>query len=162
MEPGDTQDQLLQATAKAIVAAVTAAVDLEPASRTLSLRVPGGPVVGKQITIDAVEKGGAMNLCRISLLNPDLAPAGEVACMEYEHDKQTKFGVQRVYSIQSVRRQHAQLVLMDNFLAETQKDVREQDFRAIESESYAQGTVLATLAEWTHYRAWQLQEARKK
>jgi hypothetical protein len=157
-----TPDQLLQETCQTIVTAAAQAIDAEPASRTSSLRLPGGPVVGKQITIDATEKGGLLNMCRLAVLDPEVAPEGEVARIEYEHDKQTKFGAQRVYSIQSVRRKGGELVLLENFLAETPTTVREEDFRPIQSEKYAQETVLATLQEWTHFRAWQLQEMRKK
>jgi len=158
-------DQLLQATVQAIVTAVSAAVDAEPRPGVVSLSIPGGPAVGRQITIDAThapQTEGLHNICRLSVLDPDLAPAGEMARLEYEHDKQTKFGLQRVYSIQSVRRYGADLVLLENFLAENAASVREEDFRPIESEAYAQGTVLATVQEWVHYRAWQLQQVASK
>ncbi len=155
-------DQLLPETVQAIVTAAAQAIDAEPADRTVSLRVPGGLVVGKQITIDATEKDGLANICRLAVLNPDLAPENEVARIEYEHDKQGKFGTRRVYSIQSVRRRGGELVLLENFLATNAAAVREEDFRPIQSEKYAQETVLATITEWAHFRAWQLQEARKR
>jgi hypothetical protein len=154
-------DASLQATCGEIVALVTEAVNAESPQKWISLRLPNGPIVGNQILIDATEKKEVVNLCRLSSLNPDLAPEGEVARMEYEHDKQTKYGMQRVYSIQSVRRHGSQLVLLENFMAATSRDVREEDFRPIQSDQYAQQTVLATLKEWTHYRAWQIQEANK-
>ncbi|HUD11932.1 MAG TPA: hypothetical protein VMS08_05965 [Candidatus Saccharimonadia bacterium] len=161
MSTGSQPDKLLQATCEAIVATVRKTVEAEDHNRIVSLRLPDGPVVGSQIVIDATERKEFLNICRISLLNPDMAPEGEIARIEYEHDKQTKFGPQRVYSIQSVRRQAGQLVLMENFLAETPAGVREEDFRSIQSDQYAQETVYSTLAEWAHYRAWQLQEAKK-
>ena len=102
-----------------------------------------------------------MNRCRLSFLNPDLAPDGEIVRIEYEHDKQGKYGVHRVYSVQSVRRQGRTLVLLENFLAENVQTVREEDFRPILSEAYAQETVLKSVRDWTGYRAWQLQSGGK-
>jgi hypothetical protein len=154
-------DKLLQETCETIVKSAAQAIDAEPAARAVSLRVPGGQMVGKQILIDASEKGNAHNICRLAIMNADISPEGEVARIEYEHDKQTKFGIQRVYSIQSVRRRSGELVLLENFLADSPSEVREQDFRPISSESYARATVLKTLEDWTRYRAWQLQEAGK-
>lgn len=159
------QDRLLQETCQAIVRVAAGAIDAELVGRTAMMRVANGPVVGKQIMIDATnatEKDGLLNTCSIAVLNPELAPEGEVVRIEYEHDKQTKFGVQRVYSIQSVRRRGGELVLLENFLAPNAAAVREADFRQIHSESYAQETVLKSLQEWAHFRAWQLQEMRKK
>jgi hypothetical protein len=155
-------DRLLQATCEAIVTTAAQCVDAETPGHVMALRLPGGQIVGKQVVIDATEKGGPMNTCRLAVLNWELAPEGEAARIEYEHDKQTKHGVQRVYSIQSVRRRGGELVLLENFLAETAAAVREADFRRIESESYAQQTVLQTLQEWTHFRAYQLQQGGKK
>jgi hypothetical protein len=150
-------DRLLQATCEAIVTAAAQCVDAEPTAGVVGLQLPDQQIVGKQITIDATEKG-PHNICRVAVLNADLAPEGEVTRIEYEHDKQTNHGPQRVYSIQSVRRKAGVLVLMENFLAENAAEVREADFRPIESESYAQQTVFKTLQEWAHYRAWQLQQ----
>lgn len=154
-------DKLLQATCSAIVSVTAAAIDNELASHTANLKLPGGPVVGKQITIDASEKG-MVNLCRLSALDSALAPEGEVVRVEYEHDEQGKYGLRRVYSIQSVRKRGAELVLLENFLAESPESVREADFRPISSEFYAQSTVLKTLQDWTRFRAWQRQEAKRK
>ena len=150
-------DKLLQATCEAIVTAAAQCVDAEPDTGAVALQLPNQTIVGKQITIDAGEKA-AHNICRIAVLNADLAPEGEVTRIEFEHDKQTSHGMQRVYSIQSIRRKRGVLVLMENFLAENAAGVREADFRPIESESYAQETVFKTLQEWAHYRAWQLQQ----
>ena len=71
--------------------------------------------------------------------------------LEYDHDKQGKFEVRRVYSIQSVRRVRGELVLLENFLAENSSDVREADFRPVLSESYARATVLSTVQDWIRY-----------
>jgi hypothetical protein len=156
------RDQLLQATCEAIVTSAAQCADAEPEGTVMALRLPGGQIVGKQVVIDATEKGGPLNKCRMAVLNPELAPEGEVARIEYEHDKQTKHGMQRVYSIQSVRKRGGELVLLENFLAENAAAVREADFRRIESESYAQQTVLQTMREWAHFRAWQLQQGGKR
>lgn len=161
-KPVNDKDQLLQATCEQIVLMVAQAVDAEHGQGTMDLRVPGGPVVGRQITIDATEQGGLMNKCRLTILNTELAPEGEAARMEYEHDKETKYGLQRVYSIQSVRKVHGKLELMENFLASSPETVREADFRPIQSESYAQTTVLGTLKDWVNYRSWQLKQGLGK
>jgi hypothetical protein len=102
-----------------------------------------------------------MNVCRLSLLDPDLAPAGEVVRIEYEHDKQTSHGISRVYSIQSIRGRAGELVLLENFLAAAPGEVRETDFRPIQSERYAQQTVLSTLKDWTRYDGQHLKGAAK-
>jgi hypothetical protein len=155
-------DKLLQATCEAIVTAAAQCVDNEPADHVTGLALPEGQVVGKQITVDATEQGGLLNTCRISVLDAAMAPHGEVARIEFEHDKQTPHGVLRVYSVQSVRRQAGELKLLENFLAENAAAVREADFRPIESESYAQETVFKTLQEWATYRRYQLQQAKLK
>jgi hypothetical protein len=102
-------DQVLQSTCEKIVTAIAQTIDAEPAGGVTNLRMPEGPVIGRQMTIDASERGengklNQLNLCRISVLNSDLAPESEVARIEYEHDKQDNFGMQRVYSIQTIRR----------------------------------------------------------
>jgi hypothetical protein len=150
-------DRLLQSTLEQIVATVNQAVAAEAPGAVIPMQVPGGPAVGRQVTIDATEKDGPMNRCRLSALDPGLAPAGEAVRVEYEHDKTTSSGQIRVYSIQSVRRQGGQYVLMENFLADDATTVREADFRSITSEAYAQQTVLKSLEEWVQYRAWQRQ-----
>ncbi len=154
-------DQLLPTTCQTIVDEVERAVQAEIAQNVQSVLLPGGVAVGKQIVIDATEKTGRVNRCRFSLLNPDRAPAGEVVRIEFEHDKEGKFGVHRVYSVQSVRRVNGVLVLLENFLADDATLVREEDFRPILSESYAQRTVLKSVQDWAKYRAWQRQEAAK-
>ena len=159
-KPLDEKDKLLQATCDRIVLMVAQAVDDEHGQGTQDLRIPNGPVVGRQITIDATEQGGLMNKCRLTILNTDLAPAGEAARLEYEHDKETTHGTQRIYSIQSVRKRNGQLELLENFLATSPETVREADFRPIQSESYAQSTVLGTLKDWVNYRTWQLQQGK--
>ncbi len=155
------KDNITQETIGAIVTEVASAIDAEGAQGTLPFKAPGGPEVGRQVMIDATEKDGLMNRCRFSILNPELAPAGEVARIEYEHDKQGQFGVRRVYSVQSVRKNLSGLVLMENFLAESAATVREADFRPISSEAYARATVLSSVQNWARYRAWQRQEAAK-
>lgn len=157
----ENDDQLLQATCEEIVTVIAQSIEAEPVQSRQVMRLPAGAEVGHQIGIDATEKGGLLNRCRISILNVDAAPAGEAARIEYEHDKQGKFGVRRVYSIQSVRRRYGGLVLLENFLAESPEMVREEDFRPIESEAYARTTVLKAVQDWARYRAWQLQEAHK-
>jgi hypothetical protein len=154
-------DQLLPATCEAIVAAVLQAIDAESVGDLQSIRIPGGPEVGRQVTIDATEEGDRMNRCQLSIFNSDRAPAGEAARIEFEHDKQGKFGVHRVYSVQSVRRRGNDLVLLENFLAENEQAVREEDFKPILSETYARQTVLKSVHDWAKYRAWQRQEAKK-
>jgi hypothetical protein len=155
-------DGLLQATCEAIVTEIAQAVDAEPGATRKALRVPGGPEVGWQIKIDATEKGGHMSICRMSILDVNSAPEAEAARIEYEHDKEGKFGVHRVYSVQSIRRRGDELILMENFLADSPATVREEDFRPISSEAYAQKTVLKCVSDWARYRAWQLQEERVK
>jgi hypothetical protein len=154
-------DKLLQATCEAIVQAVATAIDAEPQQNLQQIRMPEGAEVGRQINIDATEKGGLANRCRLSILNSEFAPAGEVVRIEFEHDKQSKYGVHEVYSVQSVRRRANGLVLLENFLAETREGVREEDFRPIMSEAYARKTVLREVEDWARYRAWQRQEAKK-
>jgi hypothetical protein len=154
-------DRLLQETCEAIVMAVAAAIDSEPPARVSVMSLPGGGAVGKQITIDITEPDKPLNLCRLAMLDGDVAPEGEVARIEYEHEKPGKFGTVRIYSIQSVRKQAGRLVLLENFLASSPQEVREQDFRPIESESYAQTTVLKTLQDWARYRLWQIQQGKK-
>jgi hypothetical protein len=160
-QPQNEHDQLLQATCEAIVQAAASAVDAEPPTLAKQMNLPGVGLVGKQITIDATGEDGLLNMCRMSVLNPDVAPEGEIVRMEFEHEKEGKFGKQMVYSIQSVRRRAGQFVLLENFLAERPEEVREEDFRQIESESYAQETVLKTLKDWAGFRRWQLQGGRK-
>jgi hypothetical protein len=155
-------DKILQATCENVLVMVAQAIDNEKGQGLVDLRLPGGPVVGKQLAIDATEKGGKLNKCRLTVLDVNQAPEGEAARIEYEHDKETKHGLTRVYSIQSVRRRAGKLELLENFLATSPEDVREADFRPIQSEAYAQQTVLGTLRDWALYRAWQLQEQRKK
>jgi hypothetical protein len=162
MKPEGEHDQLLQATCEAIVSAAATTVDAEPPNLARMLKTPDGMAIGKQVIIDATEADGLLNMCRVSVLNPDLAPEGEIVRVEYEHEKQTKFEREMVYSIQSVRRRAGKFVLLENFLAERPETVREEDFRPIESESYAQQTVLKTIRDWGHYRAWQLQGGTRK
>jgi len=154
-------DELLQETAEAIVTTIAEAIDGEKGNVQV-VHLPNGPEVGRQITIDATEKGGLKNMCRLSFLNPDIAPDGEVVRMEFEHDKQGSYGVHEVYSVQSVRRINRKLVLMENFLAENVHAVREEDFRPILSEAYAKQTVLKSVQDWTRFRKWQRQTAGKK
>ena len=155
------KDDITQETVGAIVTEVAGAFDAEGAQGTLPFKAPDGPEIGRQFMIDATEKDGLMNRCRFSILDPELAPGGEVARIEYEHDKQGKFGVRRVYSVQSVRKNLAGLVLMENFLADAASSVREADFRQIGSEAYARATVLKSVQDWVRYRAWQRQETGK-
>jgi hypothetical protein len=54
------------------------------------------------------------------------------------------------------------LVLLENFLADDPQLVREEDFRPILSEAYAQQTVLKSVQDWARYRAWQRQEQQQK
>jgi len=103
-----------------------------------------------------------MSLCRFSILDVNSSPESEAVRTEYEHDKKGKFGVHRVYSVQSIRKRADELVLMENFLAEDPASVREQDFRPITPEAYAQKTVLKCMQGWVKYRAWQLQEEHKQ
>lgn len=143
-----------------IVAAISKSMNAENPAAVQIMRIPGGPEVGRQFMIDAPKEDGLMNRARLSLMNPDLAPAGEVARIEYESDKQGRFGVKRVYSIQSVRRHGSDLELLENFLAESAATVREDDFRPIESAEYARDTVLKSVQSWVDYRAWQLRAGR--
>jgi hypothetical protein len=156
------EDALLQATCLEVVELVAKAVDTEPERNRSVLKLPNGSEVGWQIMIDASEKKGVLNICRMSIFNADTAPDAEVARIEYEHDKQGKFESRRVYSIQSVRRRARELVLLENFLAVSPETVREQDFRPIGSETYAQTVVLKTVRDWAQFRAWQLQGGHKK
>ncbi len=155
------QDQLLPATCEAIVAAVQAVVAAEPMKNIQAVVLPNGTAVGQQLVIDATGKDGRVNRCRLSMLNPDMAPAREVVRMEFEHDKDGKFGVHRVYSVQSVRRVNLDLVLLENFMADSPETVREEDFRPILSEAYVRKTVLKAVEDWSNYRAWQRQQGGK-
>jgi hypothetical protein len=150
-----------KATAEEIVRAIATVIEAEPTGNRHMLRLPGGPQVGQQISIDATEAGGLLNKCRLSVLNVDTAPEAEAARVEYFHQKQGKFGVRTVYSVQSVRRRNGALVLLENFLAENPETVREQDFELIASADYAQ-TVLNSIKDWAKYRAWQLQVKAEK
>jgi hypothetical protein len=155
-------DLLLQDTCEAIVITAARCLDAEPDANVTGLALPEGVIAGKQITIDAAEPGGPHNICRISVLDAALAPHGEVTRIEYEHDKETPHGPTRVFSVQSVRRRASELILMENFLADSAANVREEDFRPIVSESYAQQTVLKTVREWTNFRAYQRSLAADK
>jgi hypothetical protein len=152
-------DQLLQDTCKLIVSTVAEAIDAEPATLVTRLGLESGLEYGRQIVISVPQEDGLLNVCRLTVLNSSLNPEAEVARIEYEHDKQTKFGLERSYSLQSVRKRGAELVLMENFLADAPEHVREADFRPILSDSYAQETVLKNLREWTGYRAYQIQHS---
>jgi hypothetical protein len=158
MSDSDQTDKLLQTTCEQIVTEIAKAVEAESAQSRKVLRVPGGPEVGWQIMIDATEKGGPMSICRLSILDVNKSPQAEAVRIEYEHDKKGKYGVHLVYSVQSIRKRGEELVLMENFLAENPASVRDQDFRLIKSEAYAQKTVLKCMQDWAKYRAWQLQE----
>jgi hypothetical protein len=158
-------DQVLQSTCEKIVTMIAQTIDAEPAGGVTSLRLPEGPVIGRQMTIDASDRDkegklNALNLCRISMLNSDLAPEAEVARLEYEHDRLDQFGMQRVYSVQTIRRRAGQLVMFENFLAGRPEAVREQDFRPIHSEAYAQ-EMMKEVGQWTRYRAAQLEELHR-
>ncbi|GAC1371551.1 MAG: hypothetical protein NVSMB39_5400 [Candidatus Saccharimonadales bacterium] len=145
-----------------IITIIAGAVDAESAQDRQVISTPGGTEVGQQIVLDAAEATGLMNLCRLSILNVDIAPAGEAARIEFEHEKQTPEGKKRVYSVQSVRRVDGKLVLLENFMAHSAKNVREADFSEISSETYARDTIMKSLQEWVKFRAWQLQESGKK
>jgi len=162
MSAGSEQDRLLQGTCQAIVDVVGQTLNSEPADGVVELRLPNGAIAGKQMNINASEKDGGANLCRLSVLDSVVAPQAELVRIEYEHEKKTDRGKRQVYSIQSVRRAGRELELMENFLAESPQSIREEDFRPITSEQYAQQTVLASLEEWTHFRAWQLNELKRK
>lgn len=157
---GVDEQRLMQSTCEEMVAMIRGAAAAEPPSNVTTLQVPNGPVVGKQFTIDATEPKGPMNRCRLSIMDPVVAPAAEAARLEYEHEKAVPSGVIHVYSIQSVRQQAGRYVLLENFLAERPEAVREQDFRPISSADYAQ-TVLKGLESWVKYRAYQLQQSKK-
>lgn len=150
-------DQLLQDTCKMIVTTVAEAIDHETTAHVTRLNLDTGIEYGRQIVINVAQPDGLLNVCRLTVLNATLNQEGEVARIEYEHDKQTKFGPERSYSVQSVRRKGTEYILMENFLADAPEHVREADFRPILSDSYAQETVLKTLREWTRYRSWQIQ-----
>jgi hypothetical protein len=154
--------QQFQNTCGEIVRAIAIVIDSAPADSRKIMRIPNGPEVGQQITIDATEPGGLLNRCRLSILNVDLAPAGEAARIEFEHDKKSAFETRRVYSVQSVRRVNSELVLLENFIADSPKTVREADFREIASSTYARATVLKSLEDWIRFYTWQLQEAGNK
>jgi hypothetical protein len=154
-------DKLLQATCQAIVETVAKALDAEPPGSVELIKAPNGAFAGKRVMYNATdaEKGGLLNLCRISIITPELSPVRELARIEYEHDKQGKFGLQKAYSVQSVRRNAVgELVLSENFLAADENHVRDEDFQPIHSEAYAQQTVLGTLKDWIKFRKWQLQQ----
>jgi hypothetical protein len=159
--PAPPDDKLLQTTCEKIALTVEHAIAAEPAGTVRGVHIPDGPQVGRQLTIDATEEKGLTNRCRLSFLDPSVAPAGEVVRIEYEHDKEGKYGVHRVYSVQSVRRRGRELVLLENFMAEDSQTTREEDFRPILSESYAQETVLKSVQDWTKFRAWQRQQGKK-
>ncbi len=69
-----------------IITTIAAAIEAEPAENRATIKLPSGTEVGQQIVIDASEKGGLLSLCRLSILNVDLAPAGEAARIEFEHE----------------------------------------------------------------------------
>lgn len=161
--PQQLADELELETCQAIVTTAAQAIDAELPGHATDLRLADNPtVIGRQITIDATEKGGLLNRCRVAVLDPAMAPEGELVRIEYEHEKAGASGPQRVYSAQSVRKRAGNLILMENFLATDAQHLREEDFRPIHSEAYGRTTVLATLQEWTHFRAWQIQELKKK
>lgn len=153
----ENSDQQLQSFCEKIITKVAESIDKEPDEAKLTLRVPGGPEIGQQIRVDATDAQGLKNICVLSILNVNLSPASEVARIENERERQGKFSVQAVYSVQSIRRQAGRLVLLENFIAEGPATVREEDFRVISSEQYAK-SVLQSVEDWARYRAWQLQE----
>lgn len=158
---GMNQDKLLQATCEAIVTAVATALDAEPPGMAQLIKSTDGSMIGKRIMIDATDraKDGMLNLCRLTILEPDSSPVHEVARIEYAHDEEGKFGKHQVYSVQSVRRNAVgELVLLENFLADDENHVRDADFQLIHSEEYAQKTVLATIKDWLTYREWQIKQ----
>jgi hypothetical protein len=160
-EPTLQNTQSLPDMCWAIVDAVATVIGAEPPTGVRPLRLPNGQEVGRQIMIDATQADGLMNRCRMMILNADLTPMAEAARIEYEHDKQGKFGVRRVYSVQSVRRERGIMTLVENFLAEDSRSVREEDFRPITSAEYARQTVLKSVQDWANYRAWQLRTGAK-
>jgi hypothetical protein len=143
-----------------IVDVISTAIGAEPPTTVQPLRLPNGQEVGRQIMIDATQADGLMNRCRMMILNADLTPTAEAARIEFEHDKQGTFGVRRVYSVQSVRRERGVMTLVENFLAESARSAREEDFRPITSAQYARDTVLKSVQDWVNYRAWQLRSGR--
>lgn len=147
---------------KEFVTVVARAIDAEPAGTRATVRLPHGAEVGQQIVIDITEADKLLNRCKLSIKDVNLAPAGEAARVEYEHDKATPSGTRRVYSVQSVRQIDGQLRLYENFMSNESNAVREEDFQEISSVTYAQDTLLKTLNGWVNYRAWQLQQERKK
>jgi hypothetical protein len=155
--PANKYDQLLQETCRAIVTAVAEALDHDIPGHVTRLGLDSGIEYGRQLVIDAAGSDGLLNLCRLTVLNPTLDATGEVIRIEYEHDKQTKFGSERSYSLQSIRRKNNDFVLVENFLADAPEHVREADFRPILSNSYAEETVLGTLRQWVQFRQWQIQ-----
>lgn len=161
MSSAPRDDDLLQPTCQMIVDTVTQAVGSEPPANVVTISLLGGLAMGKQMTIDATDPEKGMNICRLSVLDANASPNGEIVRMEYQHEKIGKFGKQSIYSVQSVRRQGNQLVLLENFLASSPTEVRDEDFRLIQSEQYAQQTVLTTVRDWARYRAWQIQESGK-
>jgi hypothetical protein len=162
MSAGPEHDSLLQGTCQAIVDVVGEAVGGEPAGGVVPVNMHDGQIIGKQITIDASEKEGKLNLCRLSMLDSAVAPEAELVRMEYEDEREGKSGKHQVYSVQRVRQVGRELRLEENFLAESAMQVRDEDFRPITSDQYAQKTVLATVVEWAHFRAWQIQESGRK
>lgn len=151
-------DELLQDTCKMIVDTVAEAINTEPPGRAQVIKSETGQVLGKQLVIDAAERAeekGMMNLCRLTELDPNASEVFEVARIEYEHEKKGKYGLQKIYSLASVRWVAGEMELKENFLADGPESVREADFEKISSESYAQQTVLGNLRDWTKYRLWQ-------
>lgn len=151
-------DQITQATITELITQIAQIIDGEGGQSEV-VRNATGQEIGRQVVIDAGEKGLA-NMCRLTILNPDLAPAGEAVRIEFEHDKQGTYETRRIYSVQTVRRVNNQLELKENFLADSIEDVREQDFRPIRSEEYARSVVLKSIQDWAKFRAWQRQGGR--
>jgi hypothetical protein len=146
----------IESICEAIVKAIAELLNMEPPSHLVAVRLANGVVAGRQVSIDATEKGGLLNRCRLSGFDPIVAPAGEVARIEYEDEKSVAGETIRVYSIQSVRMRGGKYVLLENFLAQGPAAVREQDFRSVTSDVYAQQTVLGTVQDWVRYREYQL------
>jgi hypothetical protein len=162
VKPEGAAGQLLQATCEAIVNEAMQAVDGEPASLIKTMLGPEGKPIGRQMTIDATEgEKGLLNMCRIAVLNPDVAPAGEIVRIEFEHEKEAQFEYLLIYSVQSLRRKNGKYVLLENFLADGPESVRESDYHEVLSEAYAQKTVLSTLRDWARFRGWQLTGGKK-
>ncbi len=137
------------------ITTIAQAIDAEPVKFRATIKTPAGVVVGQQVVIDTAEPGAPMKRCKISIFDVGLAPAGEAARVEYEHDKKTNAGLKRVYSVQSVRSVDGQLALYENFMTDM-SIIREEDFLQISSETYAKNTILKILKDWVGYRAWQL------